>query len=156
MLGDRAPTAEDLPKLSYLKNAIQETMRLYPPVWMFPRFCDREQVVGGYTIPAGTPILLAPYVTHRDPAAWERAETFDPDRFTAERSAGRPRYAYFPFSGGPRLCIGNEFALMEAQILLSMIVQRYRVEVAPGAAVEPEIKVTLRPRQPMQMVVRPA
>jgi cytochrome P450 len=156
VLGDRAPTAEDLPKLSYLKNAIQETMRLYPPVWMFPRFCDREQVVGGYTIPAGTPILLAPYVTHRDPAAWERAETFDPDRFTAERSAGRPRYAYFPFGGGARQCIGNAFAIMEAQILAATLAQRFRPRVVPGAKVVPSSASTLKPKHGLPVVLERA
>ena len=111
--------------------------------------------IGGYHIPARSGVMMSPYVTHRHPALWDDPERFDPDRFTPERSAARPRFAYFPFGGGPRLCIGNEFALMEAQILLAMIAQRYRVEVAPGHAVEPEIRVTLRPRQPMSMRVRP-
>ena len=120
-----------------------------------PRELSADEI-DGYAIPARSGVMVSAYVTHRHPAFWRDPERFDPDRFLPENSANRPRFAYFPFGGGPRLCIGNEFALMEAQILLAMIMQRYRVDVAPGHTVEHEIRVTLRPKQPMRMVVRPA
>jgi cytochrome P450 len=156
VLAGRTPTLADLPRLGLARRVVDETLRLYPPVPVISRDSYAADEIDGYAIPAKSGAMLSPYVTHRHPAFWPDPDRFDPDRFLPEAVASRPRYAYFPFSGGPRLCIGNEFALMEAQILLAMIVQRYRVEVAPGATVEPEIKVTLRPRQPMQMVVRPA
>ncbi|MDX2170677.1 MAG: cytochrome P450 [Deltaproteobacteria bacterium] len=156
VLGDRVPTLADLPRLGLARRIIDETLRLYPPVPVISRESYGADAIDGHPIPPKSAAMLSPYVTHRHPAFWPQPERFDPDRFLPAAAAARPRYAYFPFSGGPRLCIGNEFALMEAQILLAMIVQRYRVAVAPGAVVEPEIRVTLRPRQPMWMRVRAA
>ncbi|MBI3784399.1 MAG: cytochrome P450 [Deltaproteobacteria bacterium] len=155
VLAGRQPTLADLPHLQLTRRVVDETLRLYPPVPVISREAFAADEIGGYVIPAKTGVMLTPYVTHRHPALWEDPERFDPDRFTPERSAVRPRFAYFPFGGGPRLCIGNEFALMEAQILLAMIVQRYYVESVPEHAVTHEIRVTLRPRQPMQMRLRP-
>ena len=154
VLAGRAPELADLPRLALTRRVIDETLRLYPPVAVVARESFAADEIDGYEIPARSGVMMSPYVTHRHPDLWEDPERFDPDRFTPERSANRPRFAYFPFSGGPRLCIGNEFALMEAQILLAMIAQRYRVEVAPGHKVESEIRVTFRPRQPMRMRVR--
>lgn len=150
VLGGKAPTLAHLPRLQLTRRVIDETLRLYPPV---PAI-SRETEIRGYAIPAKTGVMLSPYVTHRHPALWRDPERFDPERFTPEQCAARPRFAYFPFSGGPRLCIGNEFALMEATILLAMIAQRYRVESVPGHAVQHEMRVTLRPRQPMLMRLR--
>ena len=150
VLAGRAPQLADLPRLALTRRVVDETLRLYPPVAVIARETFAADEIGGYHIPARSGVMMSPYVTHRHPALWD-----DPDRFTPEQSAARPRFAYFPFGGGPRLCIGNEFALMEAQILLAMIAQRYRVEVAPGHTVQSEIRVTLRPRQPMSMRVRP-
>jgi cytochrome P450 len=150
-LGDRRPTAADLAKLSYVKLVLQETMRLFPPVWMFPRFCERDQVVGGYLIPAGSALLVSPFVTHRDPSLWERPEEFDPERFSPERSAGRPRYAYFPFGGGPRQCIGNNFALMEAQLITAMMARRFRPRLATQEPVVLASQSTLKPKGGMKM-----
>ena len=155
VLGGRAPELADLPRLELTRRVIDETLRLYPPVAVISRETYAADEIDGYAIPAKSGVMLSPYVTHRHPAFWDDPERFDPERFTPEQVAARPRFAYFPFSGGPRLCIGNEFALMEAQILLAMIMQRYRVEVAPGHTVQHEIRVTLRPRQPMLMVPRP-
>jgi len=154
VLEGRAPVLADLPRLALTRRVIDETLRLYPPVAAISREAYAADEINGYAIPAGSGVMMSPYVTHRNPAFWPDPERFDPDRFTPEHSAARPRFAYFPFGGGPRLCIGNEFALMEAHILLAMIAQRYRVELAPGHAVEHEIRVTLRPRQPMLMVPR--
>jgi len=151
VLGGRAPALGDLPRLPLTRRVVDETLRLYPPVAVIGRQALADDEIGGYAIPAGSAVMLSPYVTHRHPALWPEPERFDPERFTPERCATRPRFAYFPFSGGPRLCIGNEFALMEAQILLAMIVQHYRVDVAPGHTVQTDVRVTLRPRQPMLM-----
>lgn len=154
VLAGRTPALADLPRLELTRRVVDETLRLYPPVAVISRETFAADEIGGYTIPAKSGVLLSPYVTHRHPALWQEPDRFDPERFRPEHSAARPRFAYFPFGGGPRLCIGNEFALMEAQILLAMIVQRYRVDVAPGHVVQHEIRVTLRPRQPMLMVPR--
>ena len=96
---------------------------------------------------------MSPYITHRHPAVWDDPERFDPERFTPERVAARPRFTYVPFSGGPRLCIGNEFALMEPTLVLTMVVQRYRLVLGPGRAVEPEVRLTLRPRGGLPMTL---
>lgn len=152
-LGGRTPTFEDLPRLSYAKMVVEEAMRLYPPAWGIARQAREEDEIGGYRIPAGSPIAILPWVTHRHPALWERPEAFDPERFGPERSAGRPPYAYFPFGGGPRQCIGSAFALMEAQLILAGVAQRYRLRLAPGRRVEPEPLVTLRPRGGMWMTL---
>jgi cytochrome P450 len=156
VLGDRRPTHADLARLSYTKLVVQETLRLYPAVWMFPRFAAVETILGPNRIPAGSPILLSPIATHRDPALWPDPETFDPERFTPERSAGRPRYAYYPFGGGPRQCIGNHFALMEAQIITAMMVQRLRPRLLPGHRVELSSASTLKPRGGLPVTLDPA
>ena len=98
-------------------------------------------------------MVLSPYVTHRHPAFWDNPEGFEPERFTPERVAKRPRYAYFPFGGGPRQCIGNEFALMEAQLIIAMVVQRYRLQLVPGQHIEPDPIATLRPSSGVQVTL---
>jgi len=140
-----------------VRMAIEETLRLYPTVWAYGRQAIAEDQVGGYRIRAGSPVNLCPWVTHRDPDFWQDPLRFDPERFTAERTAKRHRYAYLPFSGGPRLCIGNEFALMEATLLVAMMAQRYRIELAdPDRAVLPEVHLTIRPAGGLPVRVRPA
>src|SRR5262245_18759533 len=155
VLGGKAPALADLPHLELTRRVIDETLRLYPPVLVISRETYAADAIDGYPIPAKSIVMLSAYVTHRHPAFWRDPDRFDPDRFTAEHVAARPRFAYFPFGGGPRLCIGNEFALMEAQILLAMIMQRYRLEVAPGHTVAHEVRVSVRPRQPTLMIPRP-
>jgi cytochrome P450 len=151
VLGDRRPCFADLARLEYTKQVIQEVMRLYPPAWMFARFAERDVTIGGQRVPAGAPILLCPFVTHRDPALWPNPEVFDPGRFTADGSAGRPRFAYYPFGGGPRQCIGNHFAMMEAQLITAMTAQRLRPRLVPGHPVSPSSVGTLKPRHGMLM-----
>jgi len=155
-IGSRTPTLEDLPQLRYARMVVEEAMRLYPPVWGFMRQAVGADEVGGFTIPKRSVVTISPYVTHRHPAVWEDPERFDPDRFTPERVRSRPRFAYLPFSGGPRLCIGNEFALMEAQLVVAMTVQRYRLQLVPGTTVELESRLTLRPRGGLPMVAHAA
>ncbi len=155
VLGDRRPTFDDLSRLVYTKHVLQEVMRLYPPVWMYPRFAEQEAMIGGHRVPAGSPLLLCPFVSHRDPAFWPDPEAFDPERFTPERAAGRPRYAYYPLGGGPRQCIGNHFTIMEEQLITAMMVQRLRPRLAPRQRVVPSSSTTLKPRHGMKMTLGP-
>jgi cytochrome P450 len=153
-LSGRAPTFEDLPKLSYTRMVLEESIRLYPPAWAISRQPLQDDVIDGFCIEAKAPLMLLPYITHRHPEFWDRPETFDPERFTPENVAKRPRYAYFPFGGGPRLCIGREFALMEAQLILATLAQRYRLELLPGAKVLPMPLITMRPVGRLRMMLR--
>jgi cytochrome P450 len=149
-LGGRAPTVDDLPKLPYTLMVLQETMRLYPPAWIISRTPLADDEIAGYHIPAGSTVMMSQYVTHRHPDFWEQPEGFDPERF-----ASHPPAAYFPFGGGPRTCIGNNFALLEARLVLATVAQRYHLELLPGHPVEPESVVTLRPRHGVQVSLRP-
>jgi cytochrome P450 len=125
---------------------IDETLRLYPPAWVFVRAVHAEDEIDGYRIPSDAFIILSPYLTHRDPGVWEDPVRFDPERFNPERDIKRHRFAYYPFGGGPRKCIGQDFALMEAQLVLAMMVQRYEIKLLPGQTIEPQFYVTLRPK----------
>jgi cytochrome P450 len=140
------PTLADIPALPYTRMVIDESIRLFPPAWLISRTAREDDVVDGITIPAGSIAFLSPYVTHRHPDLWENPEGFDPERFSPTRSASRPDFAYFPFGGGPRLCIGNNFALMEAQLVLAAMVQHFQVEIVPGHPIELQPSITLRPR----------
>jgi cytochrome P450 len=145
VLNGRAPLAADLPQLRYTAMVVDETLRLYPPAWAMSRLAGVDDEVGGYRISAGSNVLMSQWVTHRHPEFWENPEGFDPERFTPERSAGRPRFAYFPFGGGPRQCIGNTFAHMEAVLVVATLAPRYSLELAPGAPVRPKAVIGLRP-----------
>jgi cytochrome P450 len=145
VLGGRLPTVEDVPRLTYTRMVVEEAMRLYPPAFIFSRKVVEDDVICGFRIPGGTCVDISPYVTHRHPSAWEQPEEFLPERFAPETAAQRPRYAYFPFSGGPRQCIGNSFALMEAQLIVATVAQRFRPRVVPGYQLTPEALITLRP-----------
>jgi cytochrome P450 len=146
VLEGRVPTLADIPALPYTRMVIDESIRLFPPAWLISRTAREDDVVDGITIPAGSIAFLSPYVTHRHPDLWENPEGFDPERFSPARSASRPDFAYFPFGGGPRLCIGNNFALMEAQLVLATMVQHFQVEIVPGHPIELQPSITLRPR----------
>ena len=129
-------------------------MRLYPPVWGFVRQAVRADEVAGYRIPKGSVVNIVPWVTHRHPAFWTHPDRFDPEHFAPDAVRERPRFAYLPFSGGPRLCIGNEFALMEAQLVVAMTLQRYKLQLtAERPIIEPEVHLTLRPRGGLPMRV---
>jgi cytochrome P450 len=149
----RALTPADLPQLAYTRMVIDETLRLYPPIYIFSRAVKQADTVGGYAIPKGSSVDVSPYITHRHPAFWPDPERFDPERFTPERVAARHKYAYFPFSTGPRICIGNNFALMEATLALATLASRLRLRLATPALPAPEPLLTLRPLGGMQMVV---
>ncbi len=155
VLGDRTPTAEDIPQLQYTTMVIKEALRLYPPVWIVARTPLEDDEVGGYHIPAGTIVYLSPYVTHRHPDFWENPEGVDPERFTKERSQGRHRFAWFPFSGGPRGCVGFLFANQEMQLVLAMMAQRFRLNIVPGHPIALRPEISLRPRYGMLMTLTP-
>ncbi|HET6899914.1 MAG TPA: cytochrome P450 [Vicinamibacteria bacterium] len=156
VLGDRAPTAEDIPALRYTEMVLAESMRLFPPAWGMGRRALRDLTLGGFTIRRGSVLALSPYIVHRDPRLWPDPLRFDPERFTAEAKAERPRFAYFPFGAGARSCIGEPFAWMEGVLLLATIGQRWRLRLLPGHPVEPKALMTLRPRYGMKMVAEPA
>lgn len=156
VLGGRAPSMADLPQLEVAHRVIEETLRLYPPAWIFNRSAVAEDEICGYHIPAKAIVTVSPYVTHRLPEFWENPEGFDPERFSPELAQNRPRFAYFPFGGGPHLCIGQSFALVEAQLILAATIQHYRLDLVPGHAVEPVAAVTLRPRTGLPMTVHAA
>ncbi len=155
VLGGQTPTVDHLGDLPYTRMVIQEALRLYPPAFGMTRYTVADDEIGGYHIPAHSIIFLTPYYTHRHPAFWENPERFDPERFTPERSAGRPRFAYAPFGGGPRQCIGNAFALMEAQLVLATVAQRYQLRLLPDHPVEPQVVFTVRPRYGLPMTLHP-
>ena len=152
VLGGRAATLEDLPKLRYTRMVLDETMRLLPPAWVVTRSAVADDEVDGFFVPAGSLAIVSPYVTHRDPELWPNPEGFDPQRF---ENTEQPRYAYFPFGGGPHLCIGAGFAMMEAQIVLATVAQHVRLDLVPGHPVEVEPLVTLRPRHGIRMTLHP-
>jgi cytochrome P450 len=150
VLGGRPPSAEDLPRLTLTRRILQEAMRLYPPAWIISRSATGADEIGGFPIPAGSLILISPYVVHRHPGLWSNPEGFDPDRFAAEP----PRGAYLPFGAGPRMCIGNAFASMEAELVIATLAQDLTFELAPGEPVDLEASITLRPRKGVAMTVR--
>ncbi len=127
VLQGKAPAFEDLNALTYTAMVVKEAMRLYPPAWVIAREPIADDVIGGYRIPARSLVAVSPYVTHRLPEFWDEPEEFRPERFSPERSAGRHRFAYYPFGGGPRQCIGAGMAMMEGQLMLSMVTKRFRL-----------------------------
>jgi cytochrome P450 len=154
VLGDRLPTIEDVPHLITTRMAVEESMRLRPPVWALAREAAREDEIGGYRIPARSTVIVSPFVTHRHPAFWDQPEVFDPDRFTPERVSQRPKGAYFPFLGGPHQCIGNEFAMLEMCLIAAMVLQRFDVELLPDQRILPKAALTLRPSAPVRVVLK--
>lgn len=153
VLDGRPPGAEDLPALGYTRMVIEEVLRLYPPTWLTARMPLEDDEIGGYRIAANAIVLLSPFVTHRHAGFWEDPERFDPERFTPERSAGRPRFAYFPFGGGPRSCIGSGFASTVMELVVATVAQRYRLTLVPGCRVTLDPGLTLRPRPGVPMMV---
>jgi cytochrome P450 len=155
-LGDRPPEYEDLHRLPYTTMVIQEAMRMYPPVWLLPRIATEEDEVGGYRVPAGADVLISPYTLHRHPRFWAEPDRFDPDRFAAEASASRPRYAYIPFGAGPRFCVGNNLGMLEAVLVLAMLCRDLRLAGVPGRPVVAEPMLSLRIRGGLPVTVHRA
>jgi cytochrome P450 len=154
VLGGRPPAYDDLAKLPYTRMVIEEAMRLYPPApGISNRRAQGEDVLCGQQIRANANILIAPWVLHRHAALWSDPLRFDPERFSPERSAGRHRFAYLPFGGGPRICIGAALAMTEASLILATIAQRYRLSLAPGEKIELRNRITLRPKDGLKMIL---
>jgi cytochrome P450 len=152
VLDGRLPTLDDLPQLRYAEMVLAESMRLYPPAWAMGRQATCDVEVGPYKLPAGTYVFFSQYIIQRDADFFPDPLHFDPERFTAERKAGRPRFAYFPFGGGNRQCIGESFAWMEAILSLVTIAQRWRLRLVPGQPIDVQPKITLRPKYPIRMI----
>ena len=153
VLGGRTPRHEDLTSLRYTRMVFEEAMRLYPPAHTISRQALAEDEVAGRRVRKGATVFIVPWLLHRHRLLWERPDVFEPERFAPERAAGRHRFAYIPFGGGPRICIGAAFAMTEALIILAMIAQRYRLRLVPGHPVEPVGLITLRPRHGLRMIL---
>lgn len=153
VLGGQPPTLDDLQHLPYLANIVRETLRLYPPAWLFDREPVEDVEIGGYTIPKGRTLFISPYVTHRDPRYYDEPERFNPDRFADDFDERVPRYAYVPFGGGPRMCIGNLFAQTEISLVVATIAQHYQLALSPGQTIVPRGMATLTPEFGLRMTV---
>jgi cytochrome P450 len=153
VLGGRMPTVEDMPQLSYTEMIVLESMRLYPPAYAFGREAVADCEIGGYHIPRGTTLFLSPWVAHRDERYFERPEEFEPERWEGDFIRRLPKLSYLPFGGGPRVCIGNSFALMEATLLLATIARKFKLRLASSQAIKPFPSITLRPLAEMRMTV---
>lgn len=153
-LDGRVPTYQEIEGLTYTKMVVDEGLRLYPPTWSMLRDVVEEDELGSYRIPKGSMVLLNAYLSHRLPVYWPQPERFDPERFRPERSNGRPRYAYYPFGGGPRQCIGNGLALTQIRLVLVMVLQQFCLRLAPGYRLEVDALSSLRPGGGVQMILQ--
>jgi cytochrome P450 len=154
VLAGRPPTAADVSRLPYTEQVVLETLRLYPPAYVIGRQPLEDCTIGGYRVAAGTSVLISKYVTQRDPRFFERPDEFDPDRWNDGLIKRLPKYTYFPFGGGPRVCIGNTFAMLEAILVVAAVAQRFHFDWAAAPPVVPWPSITLRPRHGIHMVVR--
>jgi cytochrome P450 len=165
VLGGRSPTAADLDKLPYTRAVVSETMRLFPPAWSVARQAKDQITIGGCTLPADSVVLMSQWVVHHDERWWPSPETFDPQRWMTESKldpqrgsiskTDRPRYAYFPFGGGSRSCIGEAFAWTEAILLIATLAQRWKPELIATPNVKLQPTITLRPRYGIAMRLVP-
>lgn len=153
VLRGQPPTAADVPRLKYLEQVLLESMRIYPPVYAYGRKPVETVEIGGEKIAAETSVIMSQWVVHRDPRFFDDPADFRPERWTEAFQHQLPRYAYFPFSGGPRVCIGDRFAMLEASLVLAMLVPRFRVELLPDPPIVPWPSVTLRPHFGMRMKI---
>ena len=153
VLSGRLPTSDDLPRLKFVECVVHETLRLYPPAWTFARQALEDLELGGYRIPKGWGVEVSQWVTHRDPRFWDKPERFDPSRWEDDLVNKLPRFAFFPFGGGPRICIGNAFAMMEATLVIATIAPRVILEPVDGEVVVPEPGFALRPKPGMRLRV---
>jgi cytochrome P450 len=144
--GSSWPSVESIQKMEFLGRVFHEALRLCPPAWAFARTSIAEDRFGDYRVPAGSLMIMSPYVVHRSPRYWSDPLKFDPDRFLPSRSADRPKFTYFPFGAGPRQCIGAFLAMMEAPLILATLVQRLDFEIPGAANVKPEPRISLRPK----------
>jgi cytochrome P450 len=155
VLGDEPPTTGALADIPYTGQVFSEALRLYPPAWLITRKSIEADRIDNIDIPPGALIILSPYTIHRHPEFWQNPEEFNPERFSQGQEKSRPRFAYIPFGGGPRLCIGDQFAMIEAQLIMAMVTQRFRLELLPHRPVEADPLVTIRPKHGLPMKVVP-
>jgi cytochrome P450 len=153
VLQGRLPAADDYSKLSYTEMVFAESMRLYPPAWIIGRRALNDYQINGYFIPAGSILLMSQYLMHRNEKYFADPQTFDPERWRPEARESRPKFCYFPFGGGPRVCIGEHFAWMEGVLVIATVAQRWKMRLVEGHPVEPQPIVTLRPKYGMKMIV---
>ena len=151
VLGNRIPTADDIPKLQYTEMVLRESMRLYPPVWTMGRHVENDYSVGEYTIPAGSSILMSQYVMHHDPRYYEKPEEFNPNRWTDDFKTHLSRFSYFPFGGGIRGCIGEPFAWMEGVLIIATVAQEWSMRLIPSQRIKLDPAITLRSKYGMKM-----
>jgi cytochrome P450 len=154
VLGDRPPSVEDVPRLSYTRTLLLESMRLYPPAWSIGREAVEPCEIGGYAIPAGAQIWISQWILHRDPRFFSEAEQFRPERWESGLLDRLPRFVYFPFGGGPRHCIGESFAMMEGILLLAALARRFTLVREPSPPVGLWPVMTLRPKDPIWITLR--
>jgi cytochrome P450 len=154
VVGGRVPNWSDLPSLRYARSVVRESLRLYPTSWLMLRRALADDTCGGYRIPGGSFVVLCPFLTHRHPDFWPQAERFDPSRFQ-DGGVSRHRFAYFPFGGGPRKCIGATFAEREMTLVLASFAQRFRLASLPDHHTEPAPAVSLPPREGLPMRLAP-
>ena len=155
VLAGRSPSLDDLPNLNYTRMILDEALRLDSPVSMVARDAVADDLVDGYPVPAGATVTILPYITHRHPDYWEKPEEFYPEHFTPERVDARPRYAYYPFGAGPRICLGKHFALLEATIALAQVASHYGLRLVAGHEIKPTWSGTLRPDRDVMMTLHP-
>jgi cytochrome P450 len=154
-LKGRPPRYSDLDHMPFTGMVLDESLRLFPPAWVLGRRAIGNDVIDGYDIPANTVIAICIYTMHRHPGFWDQPETFNPERFSPENSQGRHKYAYIPFGGGPRQCIGNNFGLMEAALIMACVLQRFELHSVPGMEVHPQALFVLRPNRDVMMSLHP-
>jgi cytochrome P450 len=152
-LGNRPPQVEDLPRLTYTDKIIKEALRIYPPVWAFVREAVEPFEIGGYRLPARTNFVLSPWILHRDARFFDQPLEFRPERWTEEFERELPKFAYFPFGGGQRTCIGNSFAKMQTSLMLATMAQHFRCRLAPSFELELRPTLTLQPKHGISIVV---
>jgi cytochrome P450 len=153
VLGGRLPAVSDIPSLALVERVVTESMRMYPPAWIIGRRAIEAYPIGEYVAPPRAILVMLPYVMQRDARYFAEPERFNPDRWTPEFKTSLPRFAYFPFGGGPRQCIGESFAWMELVLLVATIAQAWRLKLVPGHPVEPQPVVTLRQKHGMRMTL---
>ena len=154
VLGTRRPTVDDIPRLVYTRSVFEETLRLYPPAPALQRRAVRDTSLGGCPIRAGSLLVIGLWNIHRHPDFWDQPEAFRPERFEESAEGVRHRLAWMPFGAGHRTCVGNHFAMIEGPLLLALIAQRYEMNLLPGQTVEPEVAVTVRPRNGLKMTIQ--
>jgi cytochrome P450 len=153
VLGERLPAVDDLQKLVFTRMVFSESLRLYPPAWTVVRRAIEDYQVDGYVVPSGADIYMSEYVVHHDPRFFPNPFKFDPERWTQDQGSSLPQFAYFPFGGGPRRCVGESFAWMEGMMVIATIASKWKMHLVPGQTIVPKALITIRPKRGMKMIM---